>query len=109
LTRVNSAPYTGPFFSDEDRFDAVVKVTLNDGRILETKVDTPLGRTAQNPISKDALNSKFRDCATRVLDAAAADAVCAQVWAIESLPSVRDLTALLEVAHARASRLEAAA
>ena len=109
LKRVHSAPYTGPFFSDEDRFDAVVKVTLKDGRTLETKVDSPLGRTVQNPISKDALNAKFRDCATRVLDAASADAVCRQVWAIESLASVRELTALLEAADAGGRKLEAVA
>lgn len=96
LARVHSAPYAGPFFSEEDRFDAVVKVALKDGRILETKVDTPLGRTVQNPISADALNAKFADCAARVLGPAAAEAVCAQVWNIESLTSARDLTGLLE-------------
>ncbi|HYH42329.1 MAG TPA: hypothetical protein VD867_10120, partial [Burkholderiales bacterium] len=101
LTRVHSAPYTGPFFADEDRFDAVVKVTLKGGRTVETKVDTPLGRTVKNPITKDALNAKFHDCATRVLDAASADAVCRQVWALESLASVRELTTLLEAGETR--------
>ena len=100
LAKVHSVPYTGPFFS-EDRFDARVKVTLRDGRVLETKVDSPLGRTVGDPIPKDALNTKFRDCAARILAPASADAVCRRIWTVEALASVPELTALLESPDAR--------
>ena len=105
LSRVESSPYTGPFFS-EDRFDARLKVILNDGRVLEAKVDTPLGRTASDAIPKDALDAKFLDCAGRVLAEERSDAVCKAIWAIDSLPAVRDLTAMLETAD---RKLEAVA
>jgi 2-methylcitrate dehydratase PrpD len=105
LTRVRSASYAGPFFSEEDRFDAVVKVTLKDGRVLETKVDTPLGRSVENPIPVEALNAKFADCAARVIEPAAAAAACRLVWGIESLSSTRDLTRLLESKTSADTRL----
>ena len=112
LQKVHASPYTGPFFDDDDRFDAELKVRLTDGRVLEAKVDRPLGRTAENPISKEGLNAKFADCSTRVLAPDVADAVCRQVWALESLGSVRELTSLLEAAETekrKGERLEAAA
>ncbi|MFH1007142.1 MAG: MmgE/PrpD family protein [Candidatus Latescibacterota bacterium] len=99
LTRFESTPYTGPFFSEGDRLDAVVRVTLNDGRVLETKVDQPLGRTVTVPIPKEALNAKFLDCATRIIEDTRAEAVCSQIWSLEDLSSVRDLTAMLEVSR----------
>lgn len=112
LQKVHASPYTGKFFDDDDRFDAELKVRLTDGRVLEAKVDRPLGRTAENPIDKEDLNAKFRDCATRVLAPDVADAVCRQVWALESLDSVRELTSLLEAADTekrKGERLEVAA
>jgi 2-methylcitrate dehydratase PrpD len=105
LSRIQSSPYTGPFAS-EDRFDARLKVTLKDGRVLEAKVDSPLGRTARDPISKDALDAKFRDCAKRVVPGERADAVCRAIWAIEALKDVNELTAMLETSG---RKLEAAA
>jgi 2-methylcitrate dehydratase PrpD len=106
LAKIQSSPYTGPFFS-EDRLDARLKVTLKDGRVLEAKVDSPLGRTAKDPIAKDALNAKFRDCASRVLPVDRSDAACRAIWAIEAVKEVRDLTAMLETSGDR--KLEAAA
>lgn len=106
LAKVQASPYAGPFFS-EDRFDARLKVTLRDGRVLEAKVDSPLGRTADDPIPTEALNAKFRDCAGRILAPQQSEAVCKQVWAVEALRNVSELTAMLETSAGR--RLEAAA
>jgi 2-methylcitrate dehydratase PrpD len=96
LERVQSSPYTGPFFREHDRFDAVVKVTLVDGRVLETKVDAPLGRTAADPIPKAALAAKFHDCAARALGSPRAESASRQIWNIENVASVRTLTEALE-------------
>ena len=98
LARTQSSTYEGPFFNDEDRFDAIVRVTLRDGRVLETRVDAPLGRTAADPVPTDALNDKFRDCAGRVLSKDSADAVCRRIWAIDEVASVSEVTAMLEPA-----------
>ena len=105
LGRLQSTPYTGPFYS-EDRMDAIVRVSLKDGRVLETKVDQPLGRTVREPISKEALDAKFLDCAGRVLEPAAAAEACRSIWSIEKLATVRDLTAKLEVADAKNTAVE---
>jgi len=96
LRKVRAAPYTGPVFCADDPFDAEVKVTLTDGRVLEAKVDRPLGRTAENPISRDALDAKFLDCASRVLPLAAAAALCHEIWAMEHTESVQALTRMCE-------------
>ncbi|MGZ8203451.1 MAG: MmgE/PrpD family protein [Burkholderiales bacterium] len=96
LAKVHAIPYTGPFFDEAERFDADLKVTLTDGRVLHVKVDRPLGRTAGNAIPSADLEAKFRDCATRVLAPEAAEAVVRKVWALESLGSVRELTSMLE-------------
>jgi 2-methylcitrate dehydratase PrpD len=98
LAQTQSSTYEGPFFNDDDRFDAIVRVTLNDGRVLETKVNAPLGRTAADPVPTEALNDKFRDCARRVLSEDSADAVCRRIWSLDTVASVRELTGMLETA-----------
>jgi 2-methylcitrate dehydratase PrpD len=110
LAKVHAVRFEGPF-SSKDRFDARIKVSLTDGRALEAKVDAPLGRGTADPVSRDALDAKFRDCATRVLGAAAADAASSAIWAVGTLGSVRELTELLESADIKTGerRLEAAA
>jgi 2-methylcitrate dehydratase PrpD len=96
LRKVRAAPYTGPVFCVDDPFDAEVKVTLTDGRVLGAKVDRPLGRTAENPIGREALDAKFIDCASRVLTPAAAAALCRRIWALERIESVQALTSMCE-------------
>lgn len=98
LKRTRSSAYEGPFFNDDDRFDAIVGVTLKNGRKLETKVDAPLGRTAADPVPTTALDEKFRDCAGRVLSKDAAEAVCRRIWSMDQVASVREMTAMLETA-----------
>jgi 2-methylcitrate dehydratase PrpD len=96
LPRTQSSRYEGPFFNDDDRFDAIVRVELKTGRVFETKVDAPLGRTAADAVPTEALDDKFRDCAGRVLSKEAADAVCRRLWEIDKAVSVREVTAMLE-------------
>jgi 2-methylcitrate dehydratase PrpD len=95
LSKVQATPYEGPFFS-EDRADARVEVTLKDGRVLEAKVNAPLGRTSADPIPTEALDAKFRDCAGRALSAQQAESVLKQMWALESVADVKALTKMLE-------------
>jgi 2-methylcitrate dehydratase PrpD len=97
LEKVTSTAYTGPAFNPDDPYDAVVRVTLTDGRVLQTKVDRPLGRTTGNPIPREALEAKFIDCASRVLAPAGAETLCRTIMDMEQLQSTRRLTALCEV------------
>lgn len=96
LPRVHATPYHGPFFCEDDPFDAEVRVTLRGGQVHEAKVDRPLGRTSENPIPREQLDAKFVDCASRVLSPEAAAVMCEKIWAFESLESIGELTALLE-------------
>jgi 2-methylcitrate dehydratase PrpD len=95
LPKIHATPYVGPFFCEDDPFDAVVRVTLRGGQVHEAKVDRPLGRTSENPIAREQLEAKFMDCAARVLAPETAEAVCRKIWAFESLTSAAELTALL--------------
>ena len=94
LERVHASTYDGPFYGNA-RFDARLKVVLRDGRVLEAKADEPAGRTVQNPVSRDAVDAKFVDCAKSVLGEQGAEAARARIWALDSI-SVRELTAALE-------------
>jgi 2-methylcitrate dehydratase PrpD len=104
LGRVRAAPYAGELYDPDDPFDAEVKVTLTDGRVLTEKVDRPLGRTTDNPIAPEHLKAKFEDCASRVLTREGAAAAWRRMQSLEELASVRDLTKLLEPAAAGAGR-----
>lgn len=102
LQRVHAAPYTGKLFSDDDPFDAEVKVTLKDGRAFTAHVDRPLGRTADNPIPIERIKSKFENCALRALPAATVAAVCSKIESLEDAASMREITSLLEPGEAAA-------
>ena len=106
LPSVHAGPYTGPLFAPDDPFDAEVRVTLTDGRGLAVKVDRPLGRTATEPIPHALLQAKFVDCAGQVIGQDAAARAARAIDALESLGTLRELTALLEPAAvpARADR-----
>ena len=96
LQRIHATPYTGPLTWPDDPFDAEVKVTLTGGKTLSAHTDRPLGRTSDNPIPLDNLKAKFRVCARRALDDAAAAKVAGAIDSFETLGSVREFTALLE-------------
>ena len=95
LPRVHAIPLKGVAFDNEDPFNALVKVTLTDGRILESTVDFPLGRTAANPIALKDLQEKFTNCAGRVLPAKTAQAVAHAIDTMDTLKHVRGLMAQL--------------
>jgi 2-methylcitrate dehydratase PrpD len=103
LPRVHAAPYTGKLFLPDDPFDAEVKVTLVDGKVFTAKVDRPLGRTSENPLTLEQMKAKFENCALRVLTPDAAARVSRTIESFEKVTLVRDFTTLLEPADAGAS------
>ena len=63
---------------------------LKDGRVLSRTVDPARGHP-QNPVSRDELAAKFRDCAARAANppsAAESDRLIAAVLALETAPDV---------------------
>ena len=81
-------------FEYHDKF-VHYEITLTDGRILESTVDFPLGRTAANPIALKDLQEKFTNCAGRVLPAKTAQAVAHAIDTMDTLKHVRGLMAQL--------------
>ena len=96
LPRVHAAPHKPGQFAPDNNNGAEVQVTLTDGRVVSAKVDRALGRTAQNPIPPEWLESKFENCASRVLDTDAAARALAAINRFEDVRSIREFTALLE-------------
>lgn len=72
---------------------AFVSITLKDGRTLQRHIEHAIG-SLQNPMSNQALESKFLDQAHGVLPDARLEALIAKCWAIESIDAVNELTAL---------------
>jgi 2-methylcitrate dehydratase PrpD len=69
LPKIEAAAYDARMFDDANHFAARVELTLTDGRVLESQVLQPHGRTSANPLSTFQLKEKFELCAQRVLTA----------------------------------------
>jgi len=76
---------------------ARVRIRLRDGSELVNRVDTLLGHPAR-PMSRAQVEDKFRACAEFAgvpIAPSRLDQLLAQLWTLETLPSVRDLMSLL--------------
>ena len=74
-----------------------MKVTLSDGNVITRELDRPLGRRADNPISREEMEAKFESCASRTLPAARIAAILRKAASFEREDSVHGLVELLEV------------
>lgn len=74
---------------------ATVKVSLNDGRVLQARCDCPSGRW-DRPLQRDERLFKFHDCACRVLRKEDAGRVVELVERLEQLKDMTDLMSLLK-------------
>lgn len=75
---------------DFDRMHCVVIVTMNDGRVLEKKVDKLTGWVGY-PLSAEQRLKKFNACARRVLSDDKAARVVELVDALDTLSDVREI------------------
>jgi 2-methylcitrate dehydratase PrpD len=77
------------------RREAVVEITLADGKMLSERVGAVRG-TAENPMSRQDIIDKARDLIAPVLGAGAGQKLIDKVFAIESVKSVLELRPLLQ-------------
>jgi 2-methylcitrate dehydratase PrpD len=77
------------------RREAVVEVTLANGKMLSERVGAVRG-TAENPMSRQDIIDKARDLITPVLGAATSQKLIDKVFAIESVKNVVELRPLLQ-------------
>jgi 2-methylcitrate dehydratase PrpD len=74
-------------FAPEDN----VSVVLKSGEVLEHAPVVYAKGSWQKPLTREELEEKFLDCATRVFDRSHAVALFAQLWQLDELASVREL------------------
>lgn len=77
-----------------DRMRSIVEVELHDGRVIGRFGDTARG-TPEKPIKDVELDSKFRECASFVLEEDEMEQVLETLRGIEVASSIKQLTALL--------------
>jgi 2-methylcitrate dehydratase PrpD len=73
--------------------EALVAVTLMDGRRLEAHVAHTLG-SLDNPMNDRQLNAKFHELACGALDEQAREALLNACWAVEALPDAAEIARL---------------
>jgi 2-methylcitrate dehydratase PrpD len=77
------------------RREAIVEVTLNDGKKLNERVGNVRG-TVENPMTRDEIIAKARDLSAPVLGSETTEKLIARVFDIENLKSIRELRPLLQ-------------
>lgn len=77
------------------RREAVVEVTLTDGRMVSDRVGNVRG-TMENPMTRDEIIAKARDLMTPVLGAAKCQSLIDRVFDLESVRNLTQLRPLLQ-------------
>ncbi|MDQ0138261.1 2-methylcitrate dehydratase PrpD [Neorhizobium galegae] len=65
-----------------DAYRGTVRVTLTDGRVLESVASTQFGRGPTNPMSDDELKRKFMDCTGALVSAEMASGIFREIMAL---------------------------
>jgi len=97
MTRIHAAPHPDAGTASEEALGAEVRVTFADGEVIAEKVSAALGRGPDNPMPQGALAAKFVNCASRALPAAAVGRLQQIFDSLEMQPSLRAVTAAIEV------------
>jgi 2-methylcitrate dehydratase PrpD len=88
MTRVQSAPDAEAKHETNDHFYCRLKITTTAGEAFEHFVDRPVGRDRDHPLPAGALEAKFRDCASLMLDAKAVETLLGQCMTLETAADV---------------------
>ena len=93
--------YVDPEFLGPGRFKGAVRVTLNDGRVLNEVEEYNRG-SAENPMTPSELRAKFDDNASGILTGEERDRLATEIGRTENLS---DVSTLVELAVSRSVRL----
>jgi hypothetical protein len=74
-----------------------VRVSFDDGRVLDEKIGAALGRGPDNPLSPEALRAKFANCAARALPKDAIEPLEHILMTLDEAPSLRAVIAAIAV------------
>jgi 2-methylcitrate dehydratase PrpD len=107
LQRIEARPHAHQPKGMDEHFECDLRVTTTDGKQYSAHVEQPL-RGPQNLTPPDRLESKFRDCAAKSLEAGAISRVYDMLQSFETLSDVRLATTLMASAAQPAPALSAA-
>jgi 2-methylcitrate dehydratase PrpD len=92
VARIMNLVQMKPLDDHSNDYGAEVIVTLKDGSTVTNAVASPLGRGPEVPLPESMLATKFMDCAGRSVTPKGTQTVFGMLMALETLPSIRDLT-----------------
>ena len=72
-----------------------MRIILDDGRTIASRVDAALGRGPDSPLPPDALAAKFADCAGRALPGPQVVRLQQVLLQLHEAPSLRDIIAMV--------------
>jgi 2-methylcitrate dehydratase PrpD len=100
MLRVHSAmhPVTVPGAPREAYGGAEIRVMTKDGQVHSSRVEQPLGRVPGQPLPREMLESKFSDCALRILPPARAAELLDAVREIDAVDDLREIAAIMHPA-----------
>ena len=78
-----------------EQFGAEVILTLKSGDKLSRRINSLIGRGADNPMSEQELWEKFSDCAQRALDQSRVKSLFALLQNLENVQDIRQITTLM--------------
>ena len=96
MARVHAAAHPSAAEGNEMALGAEVRVTFADGEVIAKKVGAALGRGPDNPMPKDALVTKFTNCAGRALPPASVARLRGLLDSLDTEPSVKSVVAAIE-------------
>ena len=108
LQRIAARPHAHQPKGMDEHFECELTVITTDGQRHSARVEQPL-RGPQNLVPPDRLQSKFRDCAAKTLEAGAIDRVYAMLQSVDTLADVRQATQLLAASVRKTTAARAAA
>ncbi len=95
LAKTTATPHPDMADDAAHQFSAEIRVTLNDGRVVSRRIDNLVGRGGTYPMTTDELWEKFSDCGVRSLLKRDLRLLFERLAALETVPDIRELTALL--------------
>ena len=96
LPRTTVKPFADGQFPEGMPYGAEVRVTLADGKVLAGRIERPLGRTTDNPIPLEQLQTKFKDCSRKILPQPIIARALGIIDRFEHVGSVTELTSCLD-------------
>ena len=90
----------------DDRFSATVTITTKDGQTIEQYIPRARGRGPSVALAPEDVQTKFINCASRVLPGDQAEQLLAAGEALETLGDIRNITKLMETTKANVQAAE---